>query len=501
MMGDHMSSINHQRRHVLKSGLSIGIGSLVTSRIGFAESESLHFLDATEQAKLIKTGQVSVLEMVMSAIERIELLNPKLNAVVTKSFEQAIDIAKSNPTNGPFAGVPYLVKDLLDQKGVRTTSGSRMFANRIANRNSSNVQAAFDMGLISLGKTNTPEFGLTGTTESLLLGTAKNPWNLFHNTGGSSGGSAAAVASGMVAIASASDGGGSIRVPASCCGIFGLKPSIYRTIDDAQPNRPIDLSVRFVHTRSVRDSATALYHMQTIDPSGRLPKIPMQIIPNSKKLKIALLTSNMLGNEADSDVKDSIENTAALCEELGHDIEIIEPFIDGERFIDSFITMWAHGARTIITLAEENFGRTETVLNELLEPWTLGLGKWFDNLPDGQVEKALERLQEDSLKSNQIFNAYDMLLSPVVQTTAPKNGDMAPDIPYDKLLERSVNFITFTPLANVTGDPAMSIPLGWSPSGLPIGSHFHASLGKEQQLLELALQLEEARPWKDNWAS
>ena len=163
--------------------------------------------------------------------------------------------------------------------------------------------------------------------------------------------------------------------------------------------------------------------------------------------------------------------------------------------------MWAHGARTIITLAEENFGRTETVLKELLEPWTLGLGKWFDNLPDGQVEIALERLQEDSLKSNEIFNSYDMLLSPVVQTTAPKNGDMAPDIPYDKLLERSVNFITFTPLANVTGDPAMSIPLGWSPSGLPIGSHFHASLGKEQQLLELALQLEEARPWKDNWPS
>lgn len=501
MIVDQMGIINRQRRRVLKSGLSLGIGSLITSRIGFAESEPLHFLDATEQAKLIKTGQVSVLEMVMSAIERIELLNPNLNAVVTKSFDQAIDTAKLNPTNGPFSGVPYLIKDLLDQKGVRTTYGSRMFANRIANKNSSNVQAAFDMGLISLGKTNTPEFGLTGTTESLLLGAAKNPWNVLHNTGGSSGGSAAAVASGMVAIASASDGGGSIRVPASCCGIVGLKPSIYRTIDNAQPDRPIDLSVRFVHTRSVRDSATALYHMQQVDPSGTLPKIPKQIMPNRKKLKIALLTSNMLGKEADPDVKDSIENTAALCEELGHEIEVIKPFIDGERFIDSFITMWAYGARTIITMAEENFGKSEAVLKQLLEPWTLGLGKWFDNLPDDQVEIALERLQEDTLKSNKIFNTYDMLLSPVVQSTAPKNGEMAPDISYDKLLERSINFITFTPLANVTGDPAISLPLGWSPSGLPIGSHFHASLGKEQQLLELALQLEEARPWKDKWPS
>ena len=501
MTDEGMNSINHQRRHFLKSGLSLGIGSLISTNIGFTKTEPLHFLDATEQAKLIRTGQVSVLEMVTSAIERIELLNPNLNAVVTKSFDQAIDIAKSNPINGPFSGVPYLVKDLLDQKGVRTTSGSRMFANRIANKNSSNVQAAFDMGLISLGKTNTPEFGLTGTTESLLLGAAKNPWNLLHNTGGSSGGSAAAVASGMVAIASASDGGGSIRVPASCCGIVGLKPSIHRTIDDAQPNRPIDLSVRFVHTRSVRDSATALYHMQKIDRSGKLPKIPIQITSNRKRLRIALLTSNMLGKEADPDVRNSIEDTAALCEELGHQIEIIEPFIDGERFIDSFITMWAHGARTVIRLAEENFGRTETVLNQLLEPWTLGLGKWFDRLPEGQVEKAVGRLKEDTLKTNEIFNTYDMILSPVVQTTAPKNGLMAPDIPYDELLERSVNFITFTPLANVTGDPAMSLPLGLSPNGLPIGSHFHSSIGTEQQLLELALQLEKASPWKDRWPS
>jgi len=501
MTDEGMNSINHQRRHVLKSGLSLGIGSLISTNIGFTKTEPLHFLDATEQAKLIRTGQVSVLEMVTSAIERIELLNPNLNAVVTKSFDQAIDIAKSNPISGPFSGVPYLVKDLLDQKGIRTTAGSRMFANRIANKNSSNVQAAFDMGLISLGKTNTPEFGLTGTTESLLLGAAKNPWNLLHNTGGSSGGSAAAVASGMVAIASASDGGGSIRVPASCCGIVGLKPSIHRTIDDAQPNRPIDLSVRFVHTRSVRDSATALYHMQKIDRSGKLPKIPIQITSNRKRLRIALLTSNMLGKEADPDVRNSIEDTAALCEELGHQIEIIEPFIDGERFIDSFITMWAHGARTVIRLAEENFGRTETVLNQLLEPWTLGLGKWFDRLPEGQVEKAVGRLKEDTLKTNEIFNTYDMILSPVVQTTAPKNGLMAPDIPYDELLERSVNFITFTPLANVTGDPAMSLPLGLSPNGLPIGSHFHSSIGTEQQLLELALQLEKASPWKDRWPS
>lgn len=487
---------NKSKRMLLKSGLALGLYNLVSIQEILAKNDPFFMMDATAQADLIRKGEVSIEEMVMSAINRIEAVDGYLNAVVTRSFEEALLAAKNHDEKGPFPGVPYLIKDLLNHKGVRATGGSRMFANRIADRNSSNVQAAFDMGLISLGKTNTPEFGLLGVTESLLLGPARNPWNFNRSPGGSSGGSAAAVASGMVSIASASDGGGSIRVPASCCGIVGLKPTIHRTIDDAQPNRPIDLSVRFVHTRSVRDTITALHHMQSLSNS-KLKPVPANIHPKEKQFRIGMITTNMLGQEAEPEVKNAIENSALICQNLGHQVEEIKPFINGDRFTNSFLTMWAYGAKGIIDLAQQNFVSKETSIDSLLEPWTLDLGKWFDAQPEGKVEMAVSRLKEDTLSTRKLFESYDFILSPVTQTVAPKIGSMAPDINFDTLLERSLNFITFTPLANVTGDPAISLPMHWSSTGLPIGTHLHANYGNEEQLLELSLQLEEAKPWSD----
>ena len=493
-----MTTPNNSKRMLLKSGLALGLSNLVSIQKILAENDPFFMMDATAQAELIKKGEVSIQEMVMSAINRIEAVDGYLNAVVTRSFDEALLAAKNHDGKGPFPGVPYLIKDLLNHKGVRATGGSRMFANRIANKNSSNVQAAFDMGLISLGKSNTPEFGLLGVTESLLLGPARNPWNTDHSPGGSSGGSAAAVASGMVSIASASDGGGSIRVPASCCGIVGLKPTIHRTIDDAQPNRPVDLSVRFVHTRSVRDSITALHHMQSQNNS-KLRPVPANIYPNEKRFRIGMITTNMLGQEAELEVKNAIENSALICQNLGHQVEEIKPFINGDQFTNSFLTMWAYGARGIIDLARQNFVSKETPIDSLLEPWTLDLGKWFDNQPKGHVEQAVLRLQEDTMRTRKLFDSFDFILSPVTQTVAPRIGSMAPDIDFDTLLERSLNFITFTPLANVTGDPAISLPLHWSSSGLPIGTHIHANYGNEEELLRLALELEQAKPWSNQW--
>jgi len=493
-----MTTPNNSKRMLLKSGLALGLSNLVSIQKILAENDPFFMMDATAQAELIKKGEVSIEEMLMSAINRIEAVDGYLNAVVTRSFDEALLAAKNHDGKGPFPGVPYLIKDLLNHKGVRATGGSRMFANRIANKNSSNVQAAFDMGLISLGKSNTPEFGLLGVTESLLLGPARNPWNTDHSPGGSSGGSAAAVASGMVSIASASDGGGSIRVPASCCGIVGLKPTIHRTIDDAQPNRPVDLSVRFVHTRSVRDSITALHHMQSQNNS-KLRPVPANIYPNEKRFRIGMITTNMLGQEAELEVKNAIENSALICQNLGHQVEEIKPFINGDQFTNSFLTMWAYGAKGIIDLARQNFVSKETPIDSLLEPWTLDLGKWFDNQPKGHVEQAVLRLQEDTMRTRKLFDSFDFILSPVTQTVAPRIGSMAPDIDFDTLLERSLNFITFTPLANVTGDPAISLPLHWSSSGLPIGTHIHANYGNEEELLRLALELEQAKPWSNQW--
>jgi len=436
------------RRTYLKNTAAVAVSTSFPIKKAFSDIDPFNNIDATAQAALIKKKEITALELVDASIDRIIRLNPSLNAVVETSFEQARLIAKNQNSKGPFAGVPYLIKDLLNQQGLITSSGSKLFAKRVAQNNSSNVQAALDAGLISLGKTNTPEFGLLPSTESFHLGVAKNPWNQDYSTGGSSGGSAAAVASGMTAIASASDGGGSIRIPASCCGLV-------------------------------------------------LPIFPTSLTRSKKVLKIAMMTQSMLGIESDPEVKNATEETAKLCENLGHNIEIVKPFINGISFIDSFLTMWAYGAKEIITFAEQTYGMEKIINEKLLEPWTLGLGKWFDSRPENQVKKAVNLLKNDTIKTKGFFEEYDMLLTPVMQTTVPKLGFLAPSVAYDDLLQRCIDIISITPLANVTGEPAISLPLHWSSIGLPIGSHFQAGIGKEKELLQLALDLEEAKPWKN----
>ncbi|MEM9724701.1 MAG: amidase family protein, partial [Pseudomonadota bacterium] len=453
------------RRHLLRGAAACALLPTLAPGRAAAAGDPFMKLDATAQAALVSSGEASAAELVAASVSRIEALNPALNAVVTTSYEQALAVATSGPPAGPFQGVPYLIKDLVDQAGVRTTRGSKLFANAIAEAHSPSVKAQLGLGLISLGKSNTPEFGFLPTTESVLLGPCRNPWNPEHTAGGSSGGAAAAVASGMTPIASASDGGGSIRIPASCCGLFGLKTSRGRTIANAPPAFA-QISVQNIVSRSVRDSATALVGIQA---QSDLPVTPLVTGPSDRKLRIALSTRSMLGTAPDPEVAAAIEATAALCESLGHTVEEAQPDFDGPLFADAFLTVWANGAKGLVETATRLSGQDPRD-SGLLEPFTLGLADWFDAKPEGHLAASQAVFAQVTQAYATFHERFDVALTPVLGAPPPKIGAMAPTIPFETLEPLLLDYVGYTPMANATGAPAMSVPLTWSAAGLPIGS-------------------------------
>ncbi len=453
--------------------------------------ENFGKLDAMAQAELVRKKEVTALELVDAAIARIEAVNPKVNAVVTEFFDKARAAAKGKLPDSPLSGVPYLIKDLDDVKGTRHTSGSRLFANMISDKTSPVPESAIKAGMVILGKTNTPEFGLLGTTESLLLGPCHNPWNLEHSSGGSSGGAAAAVASGMLPVAHASDGGGSIRIPASACGVFGMKPSRGRM--NIGLKMAADIGVENCVSRTVRDNAMVFSLSE-----DRSPLKPVGFIsgPSKKRLKIAFNTVNYYGKEPHEDVKAAVEATAKLCAGLGHEIIEVQNPVNGEEMIDAFLTVWASGPADLLQLAKSKGLKPEDVL----EPWTIGLAEFFARKPKDALQKSLAYFAEAEKKVNAFMANYDTWLTPVLQTPAPKLGEQAPTVPFDTLYKRTIEYVTYTPIHNVTGTPAMSVPLGMSKDGLPIGSQFAAAMGGEGLLYALAYELEQAQPWADKHA-
>jgi len=454
-------------------------------------------IDAVGQAALVRSKKVSSLELVDAAITRIESANPKLNAVVAEYFDKARKLAKSVLPAGPLSGMPYLIKDLNDIKGEIATSGSRLMAKHIGTANNLMVQRAVDAGMIILGKTNTPEFGLLASTESLLLGACHNPWNLDYSTGGSSGGAAAAVASGMLPVAHASDGGGSIRIPASCCGVFGLKPSRGRMNFGAGERMPGDIAVENCVSRSVRDSAMVFSLSEDSSPHALFKPTGFVSAPLKKRLKIAFSTQSALGKEPHEDVKASIEATAALCKGLGHQIiEVTNP-VAGQEFTDAFLIVWASGPAQLVQLAMSLKLNPETVL----EPWTVGLARYFATQPKDALAKSLAYFKKVEAATDAFMSQCDVWLTPVLTSAPPKLGEQAPTVPFDTLYERVTSYVAYTPIHNVAGTPAMSVPLGWGKNGLPIGSQFAAAKGQEALLYALAYELERAQPWAGKHAA
>jgi len=481
------------RRHLMQSG---GLGAMLLNAAGAcsrpdqAASSDLAELDAVETAARIKSGETSAVEVVGAAIERAERINKKINAVATETYDAAREGAAN--VSGVMAGVPTFIKDLYDVTDVPSGFGSRAFPGYVGGEQLPFVTGFLNLGVVSLGKSTTPEFGLTATTESIATGKTRNPWNLDHSTGGSSGGAAALVASGVVPIAHATDGGGSIRIPASCCGTVGLKVSRGRTPRGEPSDMPLSLSTHGVESRTMRDTAAVSAAMALPSSTSGLAPLDLVTAPLKERLRIAVVTKGADdGFVADPAVMAATQSVAALCADLGHHVEETV-FPVGAGFSADFSLYWAAIADQVMTSWEQATGMPRNGL--AFEPFTLGLANVFEE-NKADFQGALERLFGVEAVMAEFHQNYDVILSPVVRTPPPQIGYFDGALDYDTLIERLTDYVQYTPLYNVSGAPAISLPLSMSPDGLPIGAMFAAHNGREDLLIGLGFELEEARPW------
>jgi amidase len=468
-------------------------------------SDDTAWLDATGQAELVRRGKASPTELVEAAIARIEQLNPQLNAVIHPLFERARTEAAGDLPDGPFRGVPFLLKDLgAELAGTPLREGSDFAGDYHSTTTQELTWRYLRAGFVICGKTNAPEFGILPTTEPRRYGPTRNPWNLEHSTGGSSGGSAAAVASGMVPVAHANDGGGSIRIPAACCGLVGLKPTRARvSVAPQYGDLMSGLIAEHVLTRSVRDSAAILDATSGPVPGDPYWAPPLRgasflaaVTAETKPLRIAVLTTSPSGSEVHADCITAAEQTAALCESLGHQVEEATLAVDGDAFTAHFINVWAAGNAWTLLDWEQRLGRVAT--EEDLEPLTWSLIQLGRGLDSGHFLQSMQELQKITRQIAEYFEGIDVLLTPTLgEPPAPLGTfDSPPGEPLTGLF-RAASYVPFTPPFNVTGQPGLSLPLHWNEAGLPIGVQFVGRFGDEETLLSLAGQLEQAAPWAD----
>jgi amidase len=465
-------------------------------------TQELAFMDAAAQAALVRKREVSALELVDAAIERIERLNPAVNAVVTPMYEEARAVAGGPLPDGPFAGVPFLLKDILAAyAGVPMSFGCRLLRGFVPPSDSELVVRLKAAGLVVVGKTNVPEFGLLPTTEPKLFGPCRNPWDPGRTTGGSSGGSAAAVASGMVPMAHANDGGGSIRIPASCCGLFGLKPTRARNplgprFGDIMGGIICEHAV----TRSVRDSAALLDATSGPDlgdpywaPPPARP-FAQEVGAPPGRLRIAFATRAATGVSVHPDCVRAVEEAGRLCAQLGHEVAEASPDIDVEAMNHGFAILWSSGCAANIEAIARITGQPQKP--DAYEPLTWALYEMGRRHSASDYLLALQTLQKVSRDVARLFLDHDVWLTPTLAEPPVPLGtfDSPPGDPLHGL-SRSASFVPFTPICNITGQPAMSVPLFWNGEGLPVGVHFVGRFGDEATLFRLAAQLEEARPW------
>jgi amidase len=449
------------------------------------------YADGTAMAAGIAAGETTALEQVEAAVARANAVEPRINAIVTETFEVARSDA-AGLLSGAFAGVPSFIKDLIDWRGAPTLAGSRGLAGHMATEDNPFASKWRGAGIVSLGKSATPEAGLISSTEPLSNGPTRNPWDVSRFPGGSSGGAAALVAARVVPFAHASDGGGSIRIPASTCGVFGLKPSRDRLPYSELGNAPpLQISVNHAVTISVRDSIALFCAAEAND--GAYPPLG-EIAPLKRRLRIGFAPEPTTGTPLHPDTRAATQAAAQLCRDLGHTVIDFKMPIDGVKLTDAFLLYWAAGAGQFAQQVAAFSGKP--IGPEIVEPWTLGLGAMAARRI-GDLPAAIGYLLAFESVYHAMFGSLDVILSPVTGSPAVPIGDQAPDADYDTLMERVLGFASYTAPMNVAGAASMSVPLAWSPSGLPIGAMFSGRKGDDALLFELALELEAARPWAD----
>jgi amidase len=467
-------------------------------------------IDATEQARMIRDGEASPSELVDDAIERLERLNPQLNAMIHPLVDEARQAAAAELPDGPFRGVPFLVKDFsCYMQGVPVHEGMRALkdAGHVADHDMWLARRFRDAGFVTLGRTNVPELGILPTTEPVAYGATHNPWDLDRSPGGSSGGSAAAVAAGIVAAAHANDGGGSIRIPASHCGLVGLKPSRARVslapdFGDVLGGLVIELAV----TRTVRDAAgilDAVHGPAPGDPYAAPPPArPFieEVGADPGRLRIGLMTTPPGGQfDTHPECVQAAKDAATALEELGHNVEVSHPAdVDDPEQIANFIVRWTAGQDWNLKYWGAVIGRE--LGPDDVEPCTWALAEQGRTHTSGDLLRAIEQAQASTrrIASWWADDGFDLLLTPTCGEPPPRLGEFEapPDNPMAPLL-RAIPFGTFTAGFNTTGQPAISLPLHMTADGLPVGVQLVAAYGREDLLLRVAAQLEEAHPWTD----
>jgi amidase len=458
--------------------------SRAVTSVDASADDALGSHDVMELLHRLKRREVSGGELDVAARARIDAVNRNLNAV-------ACEVAEASRP-GPFAGIPSAVKDNQDLAGYPTRHGSAATPETAAVADMPFVEHLRRLGLTPIVKTTLPEFGLTASTESTTYGATRNPWNVGHSAGGSSGGSAALVAAGALPIAHANDGGGSIRIPAAVCGLVGLKPTRGRFPDRADLAKlPVHIVNQGVLTRTVRDTAYFFAESERQYAAPHLPPVGMVVRPERQRLRVGLLTRGLTDMPVDRQTIDAVRRSGETLADLGHDVTEIEPPV-GEQFGRDFLRYWAMLSFMMQRAGGRVFG--PGFQGERTESLTKGLASMFVEQAE-RVPASLRRLRRLAALPEPIYESVDLVVSPVVGHPAPPIGYLGPDVPVREQLVRILRFASFTAWQNVTGAPAMSLPLGRAQEGLPIGVQLAAPRGEERRLLSVAYELEAAMPW------